>query len=138
MNTKEGFEISAFRMLLSAASLAIMIPMVKVVVGISFYVTVCVYILGKFVDLVAKVKQRQNKLFFVIYIIGILISILAIGMCFWGFANAGTSETVTNTPMYNIILLIMAVAICAIDIADFIFCICRLNYTKEKLQQFDE
>ena len=48
MNTKESFGISAFRMLLSVISLVIIIPMVWNVSDISLYVTVSVYVLGKF------------------------------------------------------------------------------------------
>lgn len=137
MDTKEGFEITAFKMLLSVLSLIIMIPMVGILTDISFYVTVCVYVLGKFIELVSKITQRQIKLFFIIYMLGVIISIVVAGMCFLGFASTDVNNGITNTLLYNQILLGLTTAICFIDVADFILCICKLSYTRKKLHQFD-
>lgn len=137
MDTKEGFEITAFKMLLSVLSLIIMIPMVGILTDISFYVTVCIYVLGKFIELVSKITQRQMKLFFIIYMLGVIISIVVAGMCFLGFASTNVDNGITNTLLYNQILLGLATAICFIDVADFILCICKLSYTREKLHQFN-
>lgn len=137
MNTKDGFTISAFRMLLSVLSLVIILPMVDNLTDISFYVTVSVYVLGKFIDLVAKISQRQLKIFFIVYILGAVVSMVAVAMCFFGFANADISNGVTNTLTYNKILLYVTALICFVDVADFVFCICKLSYTKKKLHQFN-
>ncbi len=136
MNTKDGFTISAFKMLLSVVSLAIMLPMVDDLTNISFYVTVNVYVLGKFIDLVSKIMERQRKLFFIIYLIGVVIGMIAVGMCFFAFANTDIANGISFTLPYNYILLVMVTAFCFIDIADFVLCICKLNDTKQRLQQF--
>lgn len=136
-DTKDGFEIMAFKMLLSVLSLVIMIPMVDTLTDVSFYVSVCVYVLGKFVDLVAKINQRNFKLFFVIYILGLTISIIAAAMCFCGFASTNNTNEITNTLLYNRVLLGLVTAICFVDVSDFVFCICRLSYTRRKLHHFD-
>lgn len=136
MNTKESFPISAFRMLLSVLSLVIIIPMVNNFTDISFYVSVSVYVLGKFIDLIARISQRQMKVFFRIYICGTIFSIVAVAMCFFGFANMNVSNGVSNTLLYNNILLYVTTLICFIDVADFVFCVCKLSYTKKKLHQF--
>jgi len=138
MNTKDSFTISAFRMLLSILSLVIIIPMVDNLNDISFYVSVSVYVLGKFIDLVAKITQRQLKIFFVIYIFGAVASIVAVAMCFLVFADVGILSELTNTLIYNRVLLYVTTLICFIDVADFVFCICKLSYTKEKLHQFNK
>lgn len=136
MNTKDGFTISAFKMLLSIVALVIMLPMVDNLTDISFYVTVSVYVLGKFIELVSKITERQLKVFFVIYIAGAIVGMLAVAMCFYAFANVDISNGVSNTITYNWILMGMTIAFCFIDIADFVYCICKLSYTKKKLQQF--
>ena len=105
---------------------------------ISFYVSVSVYVLGKFIDLVAKITQRQLKIFFVVYVLGAVISIVAVAMCFLGFADVGIASGITNTLTYNKILLYVTTGICFVDVADFVFCICKLSYTKGKLHQFNE
>lgn len=138
MNTKDNFTISAFRMLLSVLSLVIIIPMMNNLEDISFYVSVSVYVLGKFIDLVAKITQRQLKIFFVVYVLGAVISIVAVAMCFLGFADVGIASGITNTLTYNKILLYVTTGICFVDVADFVFCICKLSYTKGKLHQFNE
>lgn len=138
MNTKDNFTISAFRMLLSVLSLVIIIPMVNKLEDVSFYVSVSVYVLGKFIDLVAKITQRQLKIFFVVYILGASVSIVVVAMCFLGFANVGTSNELTNTILYNTTLLYATTLICFVDVAEFVFCVCKLSYTKRKLHQFNE
>lgn len=136
MNTKDGFTISAFKMLLSIVALVIMLPMVDNLTDISFYVTVSVYVLGKFIELVSKITERQLKIFYVIYITGAIVGMLAVAMCFYAFASTDVSNGISNTITYNWILIIMTIAFCFIDIADFVYCICKLSYTKKKLQQF--
>lgn len=137
MNTKESFGISAFRMLLSVISLVIIIPMVWNVSDISLYVTVSVYVLGKFIDLVAKIYQRQFRIIFDIYVIGVVISIVAVAMCFYGFASVNIPNGITHKMLYNVILIVVTTVICFTDVADFVVCICKLKYTKKKLQQFN-
>lgn len=136
MNTKDSFPISAFKMLLSITALAIMLPMVDNLTDISFYVTVSVYVLGKFIELVSKITERQLKVFYIIYIMGTIVGILSVVMCFYAFASTGDSSRVSNTITYNWILMGMTIAFCFIDVIDFIYCICKLSYTKKKLQQF--
>ncbi len=136
MNTKDSFTISAFRMLLSVLSLVIIIPMVDNLKDISFYVSVSVYVLGKFIDLIAKITQRQLKIFYVVYVWGAVVSMVAVAMCFLGFANVGIANELTNTLTYNRILLYVTTFICFVDVADFVFCVCKLSHTKEKLHQF--
>lgn len=138
MNTNDSFSISAFKMLLSVLSLVIIVPMIDNLDDISFYVTISVYVLGKFIDLVAKISQRQLKVFFIVYILGVIISIIIVAMCFLGFAYEDVKNGITNTLSYNKCLIYLTTAICFIDIADFVFCICKLNYTKKKLHQFDK
>lgn len=138
MNTNDSFSVSSFKMLFSVLSLVIMIPMIDKLDDISLYVTVSVYILGKFLDLVAKISQRQLKVYFIIYIFGVTISIFIVAMCFLGFAYMDVENGLTNTEPYNICLFCFATLICFIDVADFVLCICKLNYTKKKLHQFDE
>lgn len=137
MNTKDGFMISAFKVLLSMVALVIMLPLVGNIKDISFYVTVSVYVLGKFIELVSKITERQLKIFYFIYIAGSILGMLAVTMCFFAFANTDVSCGVSNTITYNWILMCMTIAIGFIDIADFVYCICKLSYTKKKLQQFD-
>lgn len=136
MNTKDGFTISAFKMLLSIVALVIMLPMVDNLTDISFYVTVSVYVLGKFIELVSKITERQLKVFYIVYIAGTIVGMLAVAMCFYAFANIGISNGISNTLTYNIILMCMTIAFCFIDIADFVYCICKLSHTKKKLKQF--
>lgn len=131
MNTNDSFSISAFKMLLSVLSLVIIVPMTDNLNDISFYVIISVYVLGKFIDLVAKISQRQLKIFFVIYIVGIIVSIIIVAMCFLGFAYENVKNGITNTFSYNKCLIFLTEAICFVDIADFVFCICKLNYTKK-------
>ncbi len=136
MNTKDNFTISAFKMLLSIVALVIILPMVTNVTDHSFYVTVSVYVLGKYIELVSKITERQLKIFYMIYIIGTIVGILAVAMCFYAFADTNVSNGVSNTLTFNWILMGMTVAFCFIDIADFVYCICKLSYTKKKLQHF--
>lgn len=136
MNTKDGFIISAFKMLLSVVTVAIILPMVDDVKSIAFYVTVSVYVLGKFVDLVAKIMERQIKLFFVIYLLGVIVGMLAVGMCFYAFASTNLANGISTTRTFNYVLLSATAVFCFIDIVDFVWCICKLYYTKKKLQQF--
>lgn len=136
MNTKDGFTISAFKMLLSIVALVIMLPMVDNLTDISFYVTVSVYVLGKFIDLVSKITERQLKVLYFIYIAGVIIGILAVAMCFYAFSSTNSLNSVSNTKTFNWILMGMTTAFCFIDIADFVYCICKLSYTKKKLQHF--
>lgn len=136
MNTKDGFTISAFKMLLSIVSLAIMLPMVDDLESISFYVAVSVYVLGKFIELIAKIMERQRKFFFVIYMVGVMIGMIVVGMCFFAFADTDFATGISKTTAYNYALLGLTVAFCFIDIADFVFCICRLYDTKRRLHQF--
>ncbi|MDE7432559.1 MAG: hypothetical protein K2N34_11700 [Lachnospiraceae bacterium] len=137
MNTKDNFAISAFKMLLSIVALVIMLPMIDNLTDNSFYVTVSVYVLGKFIELVSKITERQLIVFYIIYIGGTIVGMLAVAMCFYAFANTDVSDGISNTITYNWILMGMTIAFCFIDIADFIYCICKLSYTKKKLQQFD-
>lgn len=137
MNTNDTFSVSAFRMLISILSLIIMLPMVGNLTDISFYVTVSVYVLGKFLDLSAKISQRQLKIYFVIYIVGVVVSIIIVTMCFFGFACTNVNNGITNTLQYNKVLMFLTTSICFIDVADFVFCIYKLNYTKKKLHQFN-
>ena len=137
MNTKDGFMISAFKMLLSIVSLAIMLPMVVDLESISFYVTISVYVLGKFIELVAKIMERQMKYFFVIYMVGAVIGMIVVGMCFFAFADTAFATGISKTTAYNYALLGMTGAFCFIDITDFVFCVCRLGDTKRRLHQFD-
>lgn len=136
MNTKDNFTICAFKMLLSSMAVIIILPMVDNLTDISFYVTVSVYILGKFIELVSKITERQLKVFHYIYIAGIVVGMFAIAMCFYAFANTDATDGISNTITYNWILMIMTIAFYFIDMADFVYCICKLNYTKKKLQQF--
>lgn len=136
MNTKDSFTISAFKMLLSIVALVIMLPMVDNLTDVSFYVTVSVYVLGKFIELVSKITERQLKVFYIIYIMGVIVGMLAVAMCFYAFANIDVNNGISNTITYNWILMGMTIAFCFIDVADFVYCICKLTYTKKKLQQF--
>lgn len=137
MSTKDGFIISSFKLLLSVVAIVIMLPMVDNLTDISFYVTVSVYVLGKFVELVDKVMGRPFKIFYVIYIIGIIIGVVAVSMCFYAFASSDGLGQNTFSLLYNQILLIMVFAFGFIDVADFVFCICKQTYTREKLKQFN-
>lgn len=141
MNTNDSFVVSAFRMMLSVLALIIMLPLVDNFTDVSFYVTVSIYLLGKFVDLVAKVTHKQLFLIYFICVIGMIICVVAIGMCFLGFASVGAAETgivkmFVNTKPYNYTLIIATTLVCMVDVIDFIFCISKLNYTKQKLKQF--
>jgi hypothetical protein len=136
MNTKDDFTILTFKMLLSALSLVIILPMMGNLIDTSFYVTVIVYILGKLVELVSKVPHRQPMCFFILYILGIIASIIAVAMCFFGLVETNGSNSITSTFGYNVILIILSAFVCFTDVADFTFGICKLCYTKRKLRQF--
>lgn len=137
MNTNDSFSIAALKMLLSAVSIVIMLPMVENVTDISFYVTVSVYVLGKFIELVANISDRPLKIFFVIYIAGVIVGIVAVSMCFYAFAISSNGSENQITLIYNQVLLILTLAFGFIDIANFVYCICKLNYTKNKLNHFN-
>lgn len=134
MVTKDDFSTSALKMLLSAISLVIIFPIIDHTNDVSLYVTVSVYVLGKFIDLVAKVTQRQFLLFYIIYIVGIIMGIVAVSMCFYGFASI--SETHECSLVFNQILVMFSACYCFIDVADFVYCIYRTIYTKNLLHQF--
>uniref|UniRef100_UPI004055C3FD hypothetical protein n=1 Tax=Acetatifactor sp. TaxID=1872090 RepID=UPI004055C3FD len=136
MSTKDGFAISSFKMLLSVVSLVIMIPIIGNLKDVSFYVTVCVFVLGKFFELVSKILDRPIKIFFILYLIGVAIGTLAVAMCFLGFASINITNGISNTLTYNYILLGLTAAFCFIDVADFVLCVCKISYTKRRLQQF--
>lgn len=137
MIIKDGFIISAFKMLLSIIVLVIMLPLLESLDDFSIYATISVYVLGKFIELVSKIMERQLKMFYFIYIAGIIIGMSAIAMCFYAFANADIYNGYFNTILYNCILMGMTTVFCFIDMADFIYCICKLSFTKKKLQQFN-
>lgn len=59
MSTNDGFAILVLRVLLSVLALLIMVPMFDNSADVPFYVTVCVYLLGKLVDLAAKIMRKQ-------------------------------------------------------------------------------
>lgn len=101
MGTKDDFAVSALKVLLSAVSLAIMLPMMYNLDGVSFYATVSVYVLGKFVDLVAKLTEKQLKMLYVIYIAGIGVAIVAVALCFYAFASAGSTNSLSNALCFN-------------------------------------
>lgn len=134
MVTRDDFSTSALKMLLSAISLVIIFPIMDHTTDVSLYVTVSVYVLGKFIDLVAKVTQRQLLLFYIIYIGGIIVGIVAVSMCFYGFASM--SETKTCSLFFNQVLIMLSACYCFIDVADFVYCIYRTIYTKKLLHHF--
>lgn len=134
MTLRDDFATAALKMLLSVISLVIIFPVVSNTTDISLYVTVSVFVLGKFVELVEKVTQRQLVLFYAIYIIGIFVGIVAVAMCFYGFA--AMPEDVTLSLEFNMVLVVFAACYCFIDLADFIYCLARTIYTKKQLHHF--
>ena len=134
MNTTDSFSISALKMLLSTISIVIILPFVEDFTDISFYVTVSVYVLGKFIDLVAKISERNIKSFHNIYIIGVIIGIITVSMCFYAFASI--SATCALTLAFNHWLLVLISGFFFIDIVDFVYSIMRLSHTKKALKQF--
>lgn len=143
MSTNDGFAILVLRVLLSVLALLIMVPMFDNSADVPFYVTVCVYLLGKLVDLAAKIMRKQFFLMLLIYMAGVIICIAAIGICFLGIASVGiVPENVVGkfvgTAPYNFSLIIMSALICLVDLIEFLFCLGRIMYTKKKLGQFND
>lgn len=134
MNTTDSFSISALKMLLSTISIVIILPFVEDFTDISFYVTVSVYVLGKFIDLVAKISERNTKSFHNIYIIGVIIGIITVSMCFYAFASISADCSLTLA--FNHCLLVLISGFFFIDIVDFMYSIMKLSYTKKALRQF--
>ena len=64
MNTKDNFAITAFRVLITSISIAIMFPFVEHTSNASFYVTIIVFVLGKFVEIVFSLSSRPLKIMF--------------------------------------------------------------------------
>lgn len=134
MNTTDSFSISALKMLLSTISIVIILPFVEDFTDISFYVTVSVYVLGKFIDLVAKISERNTKSFHNIYIVGVIIGIITVSMCFYAFASISAACSLTLA--FNHCLLVLISGFFFIDIVDFMYSIMKLSYTKKALRQF--
>lgn len=134
MTLKDDFSTSALKFLLSVISLVIIFPVVGHTSDIALLVTVSVFVLGKFVDLLSKVTQRQLALFYVIYILGIFVGVAAVAMCFYGFASI--SEAGEFSISFNITLVILSAIYSFIDLADFVYCIVRTIYTKKQLHHF--
>lgn len=135
MVIKDDFSTSSLKMLVSAISLGVIFPVVEHTSDVALYVTVCVYVLGKFVDLVSKVSQRQLIMFYIIYIGGIAVGVLTLAMCFYGFATI--VETGSNSLTFNFILVGLCALYCFIDVADFVYSIFLNVYTRRLLHQFD-
>lgn len=137
MSTNNKFSICSFRTILSILAIVIMIPLALYNTDssdISFYVTVSVFVLGKYVDLVEKVLDRPSRLYHFVYMLGIVIGILAVAMCF--FAFVGITLILSVKMIYDNALIVLTMFFCFIDIAEFIYYVCRLNYTKKLLYQY--
>lgn len=134
MNSKDNFQALTLRILLVIVSLAIMLPIVDDS-AISFYVTVSVFVLGKLIDLTEKIIDSRTKMFFTVYLIDIILGILILAMCFYGFANVDATKEGKFLIGYNYILLCMTTLFCVADIMEFVSGICRLYHTKHKLKQ---
>ena len=135
MVIKDDFSTSSLKMLVSAISLGVIFPVVEHTADVALYITVCVYVLGKFVDLVSKVTRRQLIMFYVIYIGGIVVGVLALAMCFYGFAHI--VEVNSNSLTFNFVLVGLCALYCFIDVADFVYSVFINVYTRELLHQFD-
>ncbi len=134
MTLKDDFSSAALKFLLSVISLVIIFPVISHTSDIALYVTVSVFVLGKFVDLLGKISQRQLALFYVIYILGIFVGIAAVAMCFYGFASMPEAKAFPIG--FNITLVVLAAVYSFIDLADFVYCIVRTIYTKKQLHHF--
>ena len=134
MMFKDDFSASSLKMLVSAVSLGVIFPVVTHTADVALYITVCVYVLGKFVDLVSKVSQRQLMLFYIIYIGGIAVGVIAVAMCFYGFANI--VEAHSNSLTFNFVLVVLCALYCFIDVADFVYSIFINVHTRTLLHQF--
>lgn len=133
MSSKDNFQVLTLRILLVIVSLAIMLPAVDD--AIAFYVTVSIFVLGKLIDLTEKISESRTKLFFAVYVIDIILGILILAMCFYGFADVDAAKAEEFFIVYNYILLGMTTVFCAADIIEFVSGICRLYHTKHKLKQ---
>lgn len=135
MVIKDDFSMASLKLLVSAISLAVIFPIVEDVSTVALYITVCVFIFGKFVDLISKMTQRQFLLFYFIYLVGIITGILALALCFFGCANI--AENQKNALELNFWLVGFCSLYCAIDLADFVYNVYVTVYTKHLLHQFE-
>jgi len=134
MILKDDFATSALKMLLSVISLVIIFPVANKTSDIALCITICVFMLGKLLDFINKVTQRQLFLLYVVYIMGVLIGIAAVAMCFYGFS--AITEGMEISLAFNATLVCLAATYSFIDLIEFIYCISRMIYTKMLLHHF--
>lgn len=134
MILKDDFATSALKMLLSVISLVIIFPVANKTGDIALCITVSVFMLGKLLDFISKVSQRQLLVLNIFYILGVIIGIVAIGMCFYGFS--AVTEKMELSLAFNGILVCLAASYSFIDLIEFIYCIARTIYTKALLHHF--
>jgi len=131
MNTKDNYMVVSFKMLLASIAIVIMIPMIDNTSDISFYVSVCVYVLGKFIDLLVKLSEKPIKQFFIVYQLGVIVGIVVISICFFVFADMSVCTIKVNWALF-----ILTVVFASIELMELIYCFCKLYNTKKKLKQF--
>lgn len=132
MNTKDNFAITAFRVLITSISIAIMFPFVEHTSNASFYVTIIVFVLGKFVEIVFSLSSRPLKIMFKYYVAYIFLSIVIISMCFFSFLE--TNMTTESSAGFNLILYCCTIALGFFDMFEFIYCTVKLYATIKTLK----
>lgn len=134
--SENNFSICSFRTILSIVTIVIIIPVAMMNTGttdISLYITICVFVLGKYVDLIAKILDRPSRLCFWIYIVGLIIGMMVVAMCF--FATLGIGYILSERIIYDCILIAFTMFFGFVDVAEFINYLGKVVYTKEVLNQ---
>ena len=134
MTVRDDLTTASLKTLLSIISLVIILPIIEYTESITLYITVCVFVLGKFVEVIQKCNHRQPVSYFCMYIVGILLGIIAISMCFYGFATIAEDNSLSSS--FNYTLIAISAYYCFLDIADLLFCVARTIYTKHLLRHF--
>lgn len=96
MGMNDSFSTITFRILVTAISLAVMLPVFLINDGVSFYATISVFALGKLVDSITKITNREHPSLYWWFFSGIVVSILAVSMCFFAFASLNMPESDRN------------------------------------------
>lgn len=135
MNVKDSFSIMTFRMLLSVVSVSIIVPFFDDITDNSFYVTICVFVLGKFIDFIDKIVDRTRKDSFVLYLVGIMVAVMSITLCFYAFLCWGDDGFEVYAINYNVTLMLTALVLGTIDLLDFFCYLGGWLRTKKMLKQ---
>lgn len=104
MNTNDGCGMATFKWLATILSFAISLPAYfDESSKMAFILTVCVFVFGKFIENVEGISQYTSNFHTIFCIIGSIIGVIAIGICFYFFAAiSNVTEIVKTDNNYSI------------------------------------